>query len=115
MICIDGPEIVPASVEHTCLENCQVSLVCGYNVASNPPAIISWSDPQGKPVENSDIYTIDKGPEVVRLNISNATRENNGTWKCSLTTKFSNATGSTVELNMLLMVVSELFFFLLIV
>ena len=109
--CIDGPEIVPALIEHTCLENSHVSLVCGYNLVSNPPAIISWSDPQGKLVENNALYTIDNGPREVRLSIFNATKENNGIWKCSLTTKFSNATDSTLELNIPLMVIGELFFF----
>lgn len=58
-----------------------------------------------------NIYAIDEGPEIVRLNISNATRENNGTWKCTLTTKFSNATDGSaiVELNVLLIVIRKLF------
>lgn len=103
---------MPASVEYTCLENCPISLACGYNLESNPPAIISWSDPQGRLVENNDFYTIDNGPKEVQLNICNATRENNGTWKCSLTTKFSNATNRTLELYVPLIVIGKLFFLL---
>jgi hypothetical protein len=98
---------VPASLEYTCLESCHVSLVCGYNVASNPPANVFWSDPQGKIVESSGFYTTENGPREVRLNISNATKENNGTWKCSLTTKYSNGTDNTVELNIPLMVIGK--------
>ena len=102
---------MPALIEYTCLENCPVSLVCGYNLVSHPPAIISWSDPQGNPVERSSFYTLENEPREVRLNISNATKENNGTWKCNVTVNYSNASTNTIEFNVSLMVIGELLLF----
>ena len=100
---------MPALIEYTCLENCPVSLVCGYNLVSHPPAIISWSDPQGITVERSSFYTLENEPREVRLNISNATKENNGTWKCSVTVRYySNALINTIEFNVSLTVIGEL-------
>ncbi len=59
-----------------------MSLICGYNLNSNPPANITWMDPQKKPVEASSLFVLDDGPTVVRLNISSARNSDNGTWIC---------------------------------
>ena len=61
-----------------------VSLICGYNLDSNPPAAITWSNPQGILVTSSKKYTLDNGPEVVQLNISSVSESDSGTWKCSI-------------------------------
>ena len=61
-----------------------MSLICGYNLESNPKATISWTDPRGNPVTISDNYTQDNGPEVVQLNITRVNKSDNGTWGCSM-------------------------------
>ncbi len=61
-----------------------MSIICGYNLKSHPSATISWTDPRGKEVTNSERYTLDDGPNVIQLNISNVTESDNGMWKCLL-------------------------------
>ena len=61
-----------------------MSLICGYNLDSNPKAAITWMDPQWKPVKASNLIILDDGPMVVRLNISNASNSDNGTWTCTV-------------------------------
>ena len=61
-----------------------MSLICGYNLDSNPKAAITWTDPQWKPVKASNLIILDDGPMVVRLNISNASNSDNGTWTCTV-------------------------------
>ena len=61
-----------------------VSLVCGYKLISNPSAVITWRDPQNKQVSDSDQYLVDVGPSVVQLNITKASKSDNGTWKCTV-------------------------------
>ena len=45
---------------------------------------MTWTNPQGERVLNSERYTMDDGPEVVQLNISNVTKNDNGMWRCSM-------------------------------
>ncbi len=80
---IDDPELVPGPAKQFALLNDPVSLICGYNLDSNPPVNITWTDPQGNVVQNSDRYILDNGPEIVRLNITNTSNNDNGTWKCN--------------------------------
>ena len=61
-----------------------VSLVCGYNLIGNPSAVISWTNPQNKQVNNSGRYQVDNGPKVVQLNITEASKSDGGTWKCTV-------------------------------
>ena len=61
-----------------------MSLICGYKLDSNPPANITWKNPQKKLVEASSSFILDDGPMVVRLNISNASNSDNGTWICTV-------------------------------
>lgn len=96
MLSTDGPGLLPASTEYHCLEKCPVSLVCGYNLDSNPPAIITWTDPQGNLVDSNGIYTKENGPKVVQLNISSASKEDGGTWKCNVTVNYANASINTM-------------------
>ena len=79
----DGPELVPGPAMQFALLNDPVSLTCGYNLDSNPPVNISWTDPHGNVIHNSDWYIQDNGPEIVRLNVTNVTNNDNGTWKCN--------------------------------
>ena len=59
-----------------------VSLICGYNLNSNPPAVISWTSPHGDAVKSSRKYSMDNGPGIVRLNISGVTESLGGEWTC---------------------------------
>ena len=61
-----------------------MSLICGYNLKSNPSTNVTWSNPRGESVHNSGRYMIDDGPEVVQLNIRSVTKSDGGTWRCSL-------------------------------
>ena len=81
---LDGPEILPGMKKHYVLSGSPVSLICGYKLDSNPPANITWRDPRKKPVKASSVFILDDGPTVVRLNISNASNSDSGTWICSV-------------------------------
>ena len=67
------------------LLNDPVSLICGYNLDSNAPVNITWTNPQGNVIHNSDRYIYDNGPEIVRLNITSTSNDDGGTWMCSFT------------------------------
>ena len=78
----DGPEILPGVRKHHVLSGDPVSLICGHNLDSNPPANVTWIDPQNRPVNTSSSFILDDEPMVVRLNISSASNSDNGTWIC---------------------------------
>ena len=59
-----------------------VSLICGYNLDSNPRANITWMNPKKRPVNTGGSFVLDDDPKVVRLNISSASSSDNGTWIC---------------------------------
>lgn len=61
-----------------------VSLICGYDLDSNPQAIITWTDPRGNKVTDNDQYLADDGPEVVQLDITRASISDSGMWRCSV-------------------------------
>lgn len=93
-----------------------VSLVCGYNLIGNPSAVISWTDPQNKQVINSDRYWVDTGPTVVQLNITEASKMDNGTWRCTVNVSSSynsfdpmtsNFYSEAIEIEISLTVVGE--------
>ena len=90
----DGPDIHVSEHlnEQFALSGEAVSLVCGYNLDSYPEASVTWTDPSGrKMLQNNDRYTLDSGPEVVQLNISEASQSDSGVWTCSV----SNGRGTT--------------------
>ncbi len=58
--------------------------MCGYSLISHPSPAVSWTDPQHKQVANSSRYLVDDGPGVVQLNITEASKGDNGTWKCTV-------------------------------
>ena len=68
----------------TSIEGDPVSLVCGYQLRSNPPAIITWLYPNGSTVENSDRIIMDSGSELVQLNVTNTSSSDSGTWTCRI-------------------------------
>ena len=81
----DGPHISKGPKQKYVLSGEATSLVCGYNLESNPEAVVTWTDPNGRQLLQSDgRYTLDAGPEIVRLNISEASEADNGSWSCSV-------------------------------
>ena len=64
------------------LKGNSISLVCGYELHSNPLANITWVHPNGSTVEKCDRITTDNGPGVVQLNISNTHVSDGGNWTC---------------------------------
>ena len=80
--CIDGPEMLPGPKDHYVLSGDPISLICGYDLVSNPPAIVSWTNPLGATVTSGGKYSMDSGPQVVRLNISNISEDLAGKWMC---------------------------------
>jgi hypothetical protein len=62
-----------------------ISLICGYNLDSNPAAVnITWIDPLQEPVTNNSNYHQHDGPELVQLNIFRASASHSGIWKCNI-------------------------------
>ena len=76
---------MPGPSEYYVRLNDPVTLICGYKLSSSPSAQITWTHPQGHPVEPGDQYILDNGPQIVRLNISNASKTDGGVWRCSYT------------------------------
>jgi hypothetical protein len=64
------------------LEGDSVSLVCGYQLRSNPQANITWKHPDGSTVESSDRIIRDNGTELVQLNLTNTSARDGGNWNC---------------------------------
>ena len=81
----DGPELVPGPSEYYVHLNDPVTLICGYKLSSSPSTQITWTHPEGHPVQLGDRYVLDNGPQIVRLNISNASKNDGGVWRCSYT------------------------------
>ena len=79
---LDGPQIVPGVKKLYVLSGDPVSLICGYNLDSNPRANITWMNPQNQPVNTGGSFVLDDGPMVVQLNISSASSGDSGTWIC---------------------------------
>ena len=81
----DGPYVSEGPKKQYVLLGEAMSLVCGYNLESNPAATITWTDPNGGRILLSDgRYMLDYGPEIVQLNISEASESDSGLWTCSM-------------------------------
>ena len=80
----DGPEMQENKEDIYVLSGSPVSLVCGYNLVSNPSATVTWRDPQNKQVTKNDRYLVDDGRRVVQLNITKASKSDSGTWTCTV-------------------------------
>lgn len=84
------------------------SLVCGTHLHSNPLANITWRDPNGVNISYRDRhsdhlteYTLENGPDVVRLNISDASESDNGLWRCTVSVRDTEVYSATDESLML--------------
>lgn len=72
-----------------CLEGESVSLVCGYGLDSYPPAVVTWTNPNGNSVQVDERITAKMGRDSVELEISNASLSDSGTWRCAVEVKDS--------------------------
>ncbi len=61
-----------------------LELVCGTGLESNPPATITWRDPQGDIVTNSTRYTLVNDGTGVRLLFATAISTDIGMWTCEV-------------------------------
>ena len=61
-----------------------LELVCGTGLQSNPPATITWRDPNGDVVVDSPRYTLVNDGREVRLILNNTIRSDMGTWMCEV-------------------------------
>ena len=80
----DRPELTEVDKNYTALEGDSVRLICGYDLKSNPSAIVSWTNPDGEPVMNGERFTMSNGLEEVSLKIANIGKDDNGTWNCTV-------------------------------
>ena len=62
-----------------------LSLVCGTGLDSNPQATITWTVSNVTTITvNIGRYTLENGPEIVRLNFSTTMMSDNGIWRCNI-------------------------------
>ena len=80
----DGPVLTEGQREYYALLGDSLSLICAYNLDSNPVAVITWIDPLQQPVTTNSNYQQLDGPELVQLNILRVNKSHNGMWKCNI-------------------------------
>ena len=62
-----------------------VTLLCGTRLASNPPAIIRWTDNNGNSLTSSSTRVVlENGPSSVSLTVKKVTEVDAGEWNCIL-------------------------------
>ena len=91
ILILDGPE---TKVENLTLQssfmNETKTIICARGLESNPPAIITWTNPEGDIVKNGTRYSYQyliKGPADVTLTIFSVNEKDNGTWGCNISVK----------------------------
>ena len=83
-MCSDGPSLAVGPAEYYILLGNSLSLVCGTDLDSNPPATITWTAPSGDIIGHNTWYQLENGPDLVRLNISNISFMDAGVWMCDI-------------------------------
>ena len=79
-----------------------MSLICGFNLDSNPLSTVIWTDPENRQIlESHSRYTLDDGPEVVLLNISETMEADTGMWQCSVKYEDQNVVTFNITLKVL--------------
>ena len=79
-----------------------LSLVCGTGLDSNPQATIMWTAPNGTTIMDNPRYSLNNGPEIVRLNFIHTILSDAGMWRCDIRTESDQYTvsdGSLVPIN----------------
>ena len=67
-----------------------VSLLCGTNIVSNPAAIVTWLDPLGRDIAQDPRFRALSSESSVALEITSATRADEGEWTCVLRVEGTN-------------------------
>jgi hypothetical protein len=75
--------------EYTVLLGENVSLICGYNLTSNPVVII-WQSPNGTRTKFDDSKGYDN-VDVVRHDITSVDAMDNGVWNCTVKEQYTVA------------------------
>ena len=111
----DRLELTEADKTYTAREGDSMRLICGYDLKSNPSAIVSWINPDGEPITISERFTMNNGPEEVSLKIANVDKDDNGTWTCTVEVPRNNPLYCDsdhervpIELQLQLIIVSKL-------
>ena len=81
---------MPGPGEFYVLLGHSISLVCGYNLQSNPPAKITWIDPSGNTIDSKHLKS--DRLDLVKLHIEKAQEKDSGIWKCILQHELRNKT-----------------------
>ena len=79
--------------------NDSLDLVCGTDLMSNPPATVTWTDPQGNVVMNNSRYTLVNDNTGVRLLFATTIPSDEGTWTCEVRVDTVNVTMESGEVN----------------
>ena len=84
---IDSPTFAdPGPLQHYAFRlESPLSLVCGAGLDSNPQATITWTAPDTTAITmDFGRYTLDNGPDIVRLSFSHAILNDTGAWRCDI-------------------------------
>ena len=82
---LDGPTFMELGpMQHYVLLGNSLPLICGTGLESNPQAIITWRAPAGTTIMDNARYTLDNGPDIVRLNITHTLLNDTGMWFCEV-------------------------------
>lgn len=91
-----------------------MSLICGFQLCSNPLATTVWTHPNGRHINMShNRYTLDSGPDVLQLNISNASEADKGMWICTVIYNDQPSLSLNLSLEVLGMLIFSPFLFIL--
>jgi energy-coupling factor transporter ATP-binding protein EcfA2 len=60
------------------------TIICARDLESNPPATVTWINPQGEIVENDTRYQYQSSDNKVTLTIISVSEKDNGTWTCTI-------------------------------
>ena len=95
--------------EYTVLLGDNISLTCGFNLMSQREIKFIWFSPTGTLIKRSEPkgYSVEDGPDVVRLNVTNATMRDDGLWNCTAPASAIRQSTAIVLLQIQLTVVGE--------
>jgi hypothetical protein len=74
-------------MQYTVLLGDPLSLVCGTDLDSNPQATITWTAPDRAMITGTSRYSLENGPEIVRLNFTRTNVSDAGMWRCEIRTE----------------------------
>ena len=84
----DGPSLELGLVQYyVLLDDPLSSLVCGTGLDSNPQATITWTAPDQTIIMDSSRYSLQNGPDIVRLNFTHTLLSDAGMWRCNIRTE----------------------------